>query len=110
LLIASIVSTVSGALSSPFLTASSATKSCSASWSTRNRRDSGVSGRPEPAFCFASLSTVRWLIAVPFTVTAAGLFGPASVAGLHAPRVSNDAAPARSIPLLMEFMISILPS
>jgi hypothetical protein len=62
-------------------------------------RVSGVSGRPEAMPCFAIASTVRWLIAVPFTVAAAGPFAAwgASFAELQAPRASNDAALARRI-------------
>jgi hypothetical protein len=59
------------------------------------------------------MSTVRWLMAVPFTVAAAGLFeacsaGFASFAGLHAPSASNEAALARRIPQLINLIFGSL--
>ena len=64
-------------------------------------RASGVSGRPDEAPCLAIRSTVRWLIATPLTVAAAGPVaatsaGLASLAGLHAARANSDTALARS--------------
>jgi hypothetical protein len=59
------------------------------------------------------MSTVLWLMAVPFTVAAAGSVealaaGFASFAGLHALMASNDTALARRSPDLINLIESSL--
>ena len=68
-------------------------------------RASGVSAWPALPPCLAIMSMVRWLIGFPFTVAAAGPVEAWSPGlGLQAPSASTDAAQARRVPNLTNFI------